>query len=1071
MPTPASTRSERAVPPVTVTAVVVAHSGDRWLPGLQAALAGQTRQPDVVVAADTSENHPATSPGDTPDPLRRWLGADHVVELPAGTGFGAAVQAALNHAPQPADWVWLLHDDCAPAPSALEKLLAEVGHDPRIAVAGPKVLGLGDRRLLLEVGVTIARSGRRDVGLERREYDQGQHDGVRPVLAVGTAGMLVRRDVWDELGGLDPRLPLLRDDVDLGWRANLAGHRVVVATDAVVHHAEAASHRRRPVHVAGGRLHRLDRQHALYVLLANLPLPRLLIALPVLTVSTLLRSLGLLAGKRPAHAADEALALLAVLGRPDRLFHARRNRRRTRRVPARTALPLLAPRSAGVRHAMETLSLFLGTSAGEVVGGRHRASSRSPETGPTGDEADELPSTSSGLLRRLLVRPSVLLVAALTVLALAAARGLLGDGRLMGGALLPAPLSASSLWHTYIAAWHPVGLGSDTVAPPYLAVLAALAGLLLGSAERAVDLLLLGTVPLAGTAAYLALRRLVAATPLRVWGAVAYALLPPVLGAVAAGRLGTAVAAVLLPLLVLAVLRTFGADGRPASWRAGWAAGLLLALMASFVPMAWVVATPLVIGLAVGTGAGHRRRSLVRAAVPVLVPPLLLLPWLPALVADPQLLLLEAGLPGPGLSEADLDGLDLLLLHPGGPGLPPLVLTVGLVVAALAGLLRPAGRRPVLLGWLVAVVGLAGALALSRTTVTTPTAETPVPAWPGLLVLVAGAGLVVAAVAGAAGARERVTRASFGWRQPGALLVLALAVVAPLVTAGWWVVTGAGDPLERRDPVLLPAFVAAEGAEKARPRTLVLRSRPDGSLSYALLRSDGPRTGDAELVPPPDRDTGLDAAVADLTSGRGGEAAARLVPYGVRFVLLTKPADRALARSIDTVPGVLRVSGQGGSLLWQVDYPTGRVRVLPPDAPVVEDDGSPPPAKVLPAGQVESHAELGPGRAGRLLVLADARDTGWRATVDGRTLTPRRYDGWAQAFELPAGRGGLDLTHDQGLRPVLLWVQLGLLVLVVILALPQVQASLDDVDGQPDIGADLPEPTPVAAGGRTEVPR
>ncbi len=255
MPTPVSPRSERAGPPVTVTAVVVAHHGDRWLPGLQAALAGQTRPPDVVVAADTSENDPATPDppaGGGADPLRRWLGADHVVELPPRTGFGAAVQAALGVAPEPGDWVWLLHDDCAPAPAALEKLLAEVRHDPRIAVAGPKVLGLGDRRLLLEVGVTIARSGRRDVGLERREHDQGQHDGVRSVLAVGTAGMLVRRDVWDELGGLDPRLPLLRDDVDLGWRANLAGHRVVVATDAVVHHAEAGSHRRRPVHVAGG---------------------------------------------------------------------------------------------------------------------------------------------------------------------------------------------------------------------------------------------------------------------------------------------------------------------------------------------------------------------------------------------------------------------------------------------------------------------------------------------------------------------------------------------------------------------------------------------------------------------------------------------------------------------------------------------------------------------------------------------------------------------------------------------------------------------------------------------------
>ena len=256
-------------------------------------------------------------------------------------------------------------------------------------MAGPKVLGLGDRRLLLEVGVTIARSGRRDVGLERREHDQGQHDGVRPVLAVGTAGMLVRRDVWDELGGLDPRLPLLRDDVDLGWRANLAGHRVVVATDAVVHHAEAASHRRRPVHVAGGRLHRLDRQHALYVLLANLPLPRLLIAVPLLIVTTLLRALGLLAGKRPAHAADEALALLALLGRPDRLVRARRDRRRTRRVPARTALPLLAPRAAasGTRWRPSACSSAPGPArpSADGIGWRARGRPRPgrPPTRPT----------------------------------------------------------------------------------------------------------------------------------------------------------------------------------------------------------------------------------------------------------------------------------------------------------------------------------------------------------------------------------------------------------------------------------------------------------------------------------------------------------------------------------------------------------------------------------------------------------------------------------------------------------------------------------------------------------------
>src|SRR3954464_13823042 len=89
----------------TVAAVVVAHSGERWLPGLRAAVAAQTRPPDLVVAADTGGDD------DRSTTLADWLGPDRAVPLPPDTGFGAAVAAALERDPAPADWVWLLHDD------------------------------------------------------------------------------------------------------------------------------------------------------------------------------------------------------------------------------------------------------------------------------------------------------------------------------------------------------------------------------------------------------------------------------------------------------------------------------------------------------------------------------------------------------------------------------------------------------------------------------------------------------------------------------------------------------------------------------------------------------------------------------------------------------------------------------------------------------------------------------------------------------------------------------------------------------------------------------------------------
>src|SRR5690606_1961322 len=93
---------------------------------------------------------------------------------------------------------------------------------------------------LLEAGVTTSRFGRRMTGVAEGEVDQGQLDGRDDVLGVGTAGMLVRADVWAELGGTDPALGPYLDGLDLSRRARLAGHRVVVVPEAVVRHARAS---------------------------------------------------------------------------------------------------------------------------------------------------------------------------------------------------------------------------------------------------------------------------------------------------------------------------------------------------------------------------------------------------------------------------------------------------------------------------------------------------------------------------------------------------------------------------------------------------------------------------------------------------------------------------------------------------------------------------------------------------------------------------------------------------------------------------------------------------------------
>ncbi|WP_460446916.1 glycosyltransferase family 2 protein, partial [Angustibacter aerolatus] len=264
---PPTGRVEAATAAARVVAVLVAHDGERWLPRALSALRDQTRRPDVVVAVDTGSADGSLAL------LREALGADHVLQAPRRTGFGAAVALGLAHAdaldPTLAeasprtDWVWLLHDDCAPEPAALAALLDAGVRSDRIGVLGPKLVSWADRSRLLEVGVTVDRGGRRDTGLDGPERDQGQHDHRCDVLSVGSAGLLARRTVWDHLGGLDPALPLLRDDVDLCWRAHLAGHRVVLVPDAVVADAQATSSGRRAADaLARGDARRADRRHA-----------------------------------------------------------------------------------------------------------------------------------------------------------------------------------------------------------------------------------------------------------------------------------------------------------------------------------------------------------------------------------------------------------------------------------------------------------------------------------------------------------------------------------------------------------------------------------------------------------------------------------------------------------------------------------------------------------------------------------------------------------------------------------------------------------------------------------------
>jgi GT2 family glycosyltransferase len=1053
--------SNDTYPQHVVTAVIVAHDGAAWLPRVIQSLLDQTRPVQRVVAVDTGSRDRSGSV------LAGLLGQSVVFGMDRSTGYGAAVARALQHRAanvnvrastgrSPAErmeWVWLLHDDCEPAPDALEQLLRGAAETRSAGVLGPKAKDWADREVILEAGVTIDTAGRRITGIEPREVDQGQHDGDRDCLAVGSAGMLIRRDVWDSVGGFDTGMGLFRDDVDFCWRVHEAGYRVRLITDAVVYHVEASARRRRSISVAR-RPHQLDRRNAMLTLIGNLPAgPMLAAAADNLAVS-LLRTLFFLVAKRLAAALDELAAVGSVFGHPLRLAALRRRRVRGRRA-AYGRLRRDLPPGRSLRRIAEFGAAALSRSAQDGTAGTHHATDDP-------DEADFL-LIDTGLVQRILTHPGVLLFIGLTVVSLVAERSLLGSGPLGGGALIPAWGGAAGLWHEYLQGFHPVGVGSGSSTPPYLAVIAALATVLGGKPWLAVDVILLGCVPLAGASAFLAIRRVTRSTPVRVWAAASYALAPVAMGAIAAGRIGTAVVFVLIPVIARLAGRMLTLSARRAR-RAAWATGLVVALAAAFVPLVWVVVVAAALALVAARPAMWRNLGIA-----VAVPPVLLLPWTVQVAANPSALLLEVGLQQPGLAIHDLPARSLLLLSPGGPGLPPIWVTAGIVFAALAALLLSRRQALMMAGWGVALSGLLAAVAVSRVVVTPGSGEPAVSAWPGVALLIAAVGLLLAGatagdaiprvVLGAGGqgidgrpapggaqrgmkknARKGGARTGRSGPRPmrrvGVVVLVGVACSAPALAAAYWVISGVRGPVGPVSGPIVPAVVTASSGNGLQQRTLVLRSA-GSQVSFSLLRGASPSLGDPDLAPVPAAQRALSTAVAALVAPNGGEAlnqAQLLAQFDIGFVLLPAPVDQDLARVLNGVSGLRPVSSTSAFALWRVTGLPARVRVAEPDGRVV----------AVGSGQVGVSGAQVPA-AGGTIELAEPAG-GWSATLNGKPLTAvaSPAGSWAQAFRLPPGGGVLDISHNQTGRDLILVLEFLAVAAVAVLALPGSRAAVEE---------------------------
>ena len=222
--------SPRHVP--LVSALVVNWNGKRYLAECLQSLRAQAypRLEVVVVDNGSADGSVALVEGQYPEV--------HLLALGENRGFSGGVNAGAKVAQ--GEVLALLNNDAVARPDWAAALVDALERHAEAGMAASKML-LYDRPTVINAAGDIFRTdgipGNRGVWQE----DRGQYDCEEWVFGGCGGAVAYRRAMWQALGGFDERFFMYCEDVDLNWRAQLAGFRCIYTPQAVVRHRLSAT--------------------------------------------------------------------------------------------------------------------------------------------------------------------------------------------------------------------------------------------------------------------------------------------------------------------------------------------------------------------------------------------------------------------------------------------------------------------------------------------------------------------------------------------------------------------------------------------------------------------------------------------------------------------------------------------------------------------------------------------------------------------------------------------------------------------------------------------------------------
>ncbi|MEO5683041.1 MAG: glycosyltransferase family 2 protein [Chitinophagaceae bacterium] len=258
----------------SVAIVILNWNGRHYLQQFLPSVAASTyAQVQVIVADNASSDDSVTF-------LQEHYPAVRIILLPRNFGFAKGYNEALKQVK--ADYYVLLNSDVEVQPGWIEPVIALMESDPVIGACQPKILMERNRSLFEYAGAaggwidSLGYPFARGRVFDHCETDLGQYDDESTVFWASGAAMFVRSSVYHACGGLDEYFFAHMEEIDLCWRMQLGGYRIMSCPKAVVYH------------VGGGTLPKgnaqkvyLNFRNNLIMLFKNLPVAQLLWKLPL----------------------------------------------------------------------------------------------------------------------------------------------------------------------------------------------------------------------------------------------------------------------------------------------------------------------------------------------------------------------------------------------------------------------------------------------------------------------------------------------------------------------------------------------------------------------------------------------------------------------------------------------------------------------------------------------------------------------------------------------------------------------------------------------------------------------